>query len=48
MIIKVDSGIAKVLVEAHGSRVGFARPSTDRHSLGPLGEIASERLQTRD
>ena len=29
--IKVSLGIWKVLVEAHGSRVGFVHPNTQRH-----------------
>jgi hypothetical protein len=37
--IKVDLGALKVLVEAHGSRVGFDHPDDERFTLGPLGGI---------
>jgi hypothetical protein len=44
VIIKVDLGTLKVLVEAHGSRVGFVHPDDGRYSLGPLGDIALTSL----
>jgi hypothetical protein len=41
VIIKVDLGTPKVLVEAHGSRVGFVQPDERKiYTLVPLGDIA--------
>jgi hypothetical protein len=34
--IKINLDTLKVLVEAHGSRVGFL----ERYTVGPLGDIA--------
>jgi hypothetical protein len=39
VIIKVDLGTMKVLVQAHGSRVEFVRPDDRKIFSGP-GDIA--------
>jgi hypothetical protein len=39
VIIKVDLGILKVLVEAHGSRVEFVRPDDGKIFSGPFSVI---------
>jgi hypothetical protein len=45
VIIKVDLGIQKVLVEAHGSRVEFVQPDDGKIFSGPfLGDIALTSL----
>jgi hypothetical protein len=39
VIIKVDLGTLKVLVEAHGSRVGFVYPDDGKIFSGPFSVI---------
>jgi hypothetical protein len=39
VIIKVDLGILKVLVEAHGSRVEFFHPDDGKIFSGPFSVI---------
>jgi hypothetical protein len=39
VIIKVDLGIVKVLVEAHGSRVEFVRPDDGKIFSRPFSVI---------
>jgi hypothetical protein len=39
VIIKVDLGIPKVLVEAHGSRVEFVQPDDGKIFSGPFSLI---------
>jgi hypothetical protein len=39
VIIKVDLGILKVLVEAYGSRVGFVYPDDGKIFSGPFSVI---------
>jgi hypothetical protein len=39
VIIKVDLGILKVLVEAHGLRVEFVRPDNGKIFSGPFSVI---------
>jgi hypothetical protein len=49
VIVKVDLGILKVLVKAHGSRVGFVRPDDGKIFSGPFSVILYwNRLQACD
>jgi hypothetical protein len=49
VIIKVDLGILKVLVEAHGSRVEFVRPDDGEIFSGPFSVILHwNRMQACD
>jgi hypothetical protein len=48
-IIKLDLGILNVLVEAHGSRVGFVHPDDGKIFSGPFLVILHwKRLQACD
>jgi hypothetical protein len=40
----IDLSTLKVLVEAHGSRVGFSIPMTKTYTLGPLDDITLTQL----
>jgi hypothetical protein len=44
IIIKVDLGTLKVLVEAHESRVEFVRPDDRKIYSGPLDDIVLTSL----